>query len=460
MAAAFSGDTELVRLFLARKPDINAVSADYNGTVKNGPVSFGRFSALHHAVMSRSEDIVKLLLDAKASVNAGDIRGMTPLMLAVSNDHPNIKLIRLLIEHGADTSIASTTGETVLDWARKFNNPSVMELLNLRAEKISAASAPLPVTHTEASIRETVNRSLPLLHTGSSRVMSDGGCVACHAQPVTGMATEYASRRGWYDGPKTGDVSQGLATLMTASMNHLAGREGGGLPESEEYNLFMMATAGLPPNLGTDVFAYYLAGKQRDAGNWHGFSTRPPMEDSDLMRTALGIRVLTAYSIPARKEEFESRVRHAAEWLAAETPASTDERIMQLLGLHWANANAPVREKRLKELKALQRQDGGWAQTPYLPSDAYATGQVLFTLHELGVTANESVRSAIAFLLRNQQKDGTWYVKSRAVKLQPYFQSGFPYEHDQWISQAATAWAVIGLSVFDMPANFQARSEP
>jgi hypothetical protein len=37
-------------------------------------------------------------------------------------------------------------------------------------------------------------------------------------------------------------------------------------------------------------------------------------------------------------------------------------------------------------------------------------------------------------------------VRSRAPKFQPYFQSGFPYEHDQWVSSAATAWAVMALA--------------
>src|SRR5262249_1029543 len=35
---------------------------------------------------------------------------------------------------------------------------------------------------------------------------------------------------------------------------------------------------------------------------------------------------------------------------------------------------------------------------------------------------------------------------SRAPKLQPYFQSGFPHDHDQWISASATAWAAAALA--------------
>jgi hypothetical protein len=32
------------------------------------------------------------------------------------------------------------------------------------------------------------------------------------------------------------------------------------------------------------------------------------------------------------------------------------------------------------------------------------------------------------------------------MKIQPYFESGFPHGDDQWISQAATAWATVGLT--------------
>jgi N-acyl-D-amino-acid deacylase len=38
-------------------------------------------------------------------------------------------------------------------------------------------------------------------------------------------------------------------------------------------------------------------------------------------------------------------------------------------------------------------------------------------------------------------------VISRAVKFQPYFESGFPHGHDQWISSAGTAWAAMALAL-------------
>jgi len=49
------------------------------------------------------------------------------------------------------------------------------------------------------------------------------------------------------------------------------------------------------------------------------------------------------------------------------------------------------------------------------------------------------------FLLCTQFEDGSWHVKSRAFGFQPYFESGFPHGHDQWISAAASSWATMAL---------------
>jgi len=37
-------------------------------------------------------------------------------------------------------------------------------------------------------------------------------------------------------------------------------------------------------------------------------------------------------------------------------------------------------------------------------------------------------------------------VRSRSPKFQPYFEGGFPYGHDQWISSMATGWATAALA--------------
>jgi hypothetical protein len=458
MAAAANGNVEIVRLLLSHKPNIDAASADLGGVVKNGRVQFGRISALHLATVAHQDAVVNVLLEAGASVDVRDVRGMTPLMFAIATDRPDIKTIRALVAAGADLNAKSFTNETAVDWARKFNHPAVLRELKLSPAAAvgtsATASSPRLVNAPLPTAQVAVTRSLPLLRSASARVLSDGGCVACHAQPVTAMASKFAERRGWIAaGPDTA-LTQARANLNSNIPLLLQGRIGGGSPDIQVYTGMMLAAHNEPPSLATDALAHYLAARQQAGGNWHGVGgTRAPMQDGDFSRTAMAIRVLATYAPPARQAEFSQRVTRAAAWLAAEPPLSTEDRVMQLLGLTWAKATGRARETRARELIALQRPDGGWAQTPYLASDAYATGQAMFALRESGASVPAAVyRRGTDYLLRTQAADGSWHVVNRAMKIQPYFESGFPYGHDQWISQTATAWAAMALTIADATA--------
>lgn len=451
MGAAGSGNAEMVRALLARGADVNAVSADSGATVKNGPVQFGRVSPLHFGVMSGNAAVVRALLGAGASVDARDVRGMTPLMFAIATDRANPQIVRALLAAGADTGAKSNAGESAVTWAEKFRYPEVLAALSI------TPSHPTPVSHVSAgrgsgqTARTAVERSLPLLRTGSGRTMTDGGCVACHAQPLTGLAWALAQSRGWA-APVSDDLTQVESSLAANAAGLLQLRDGGGLPDTVVYNALLLASSKVEPNRATDALVHYLAAKQRKEGNWRGTgASRAPIQDGDFSRTAMAIRALRVYGVPAQSRENRIRVERAAKWLAAQTPISTEDRVMQLLGLLWADASRGIRESRVRQLLALQKPDGGWAQTRHLESDAYATGQVVYTLRQLGVAAaTPQLQRAVAFLLETQRPDGSWYVRSRAMKIQPYFESGFPYGHDQWISQAGTAWAAIALTVADL----------
>ena len=117
--------------------------------------------------------------------------------------------------------------------------------------------------------------------------------------------------------------------------------------------------------------------------------------------------------------------------------------------LRWAAASNQGIRKRARELLAMQRSDGGWAQLATLESDAYATGQSLYTLAEsAGIAPGDAgYQKGVKYLLSTQLADGSWYVRSRAPKFQPYFESGFPHGQDQWISSMATGWAAAALAL-------------
>jgi squalene cyclase len=145
----------------------------------------------------------------------------------------------------------------------------------------------------------------------------------------------------------------------------------------------------------------------------------------------------------------KERIGKARTWLAKSRPADTEDSVFRLWGLNYAAAQIEVTKVAAKELLAAQRADGGWAQIDALPSDAYATGSALVALHEAGglPTDDPAYRSAVAFLLRTQKDDGTWFVASRSRPFQPYFESGFPYGKDQFIAVAASGWAAAALAL-------------
>ena len=132
---------------------------------------------------------------------------------------------------------------------------------------------------------------------------------------------------------------------------------------------------------------------------------------------------------------------------------------MQLLGLAWANADKSTLRMLGEKLLAQQHPDGGWAQRAGFESDAYATGQALYALHQASgqPVSSPPYRRGVKHLLDTQFEDGSWHVTSRAVKFQPYFESGFPHGLDQWISSAATAWAAMALALTADPVVIASR---
>ncbi len=101
----------------------------------------------------------------------------------------------------------------------------------------------------------------------------------------------------------------------------------------------------------------------------------------------------------------------------------------------------------IEDLLKRQREDGGWSQTDELESDAYATGTVLVALHEAGglPVTDERYQKGLAYLLKTQEPDGSWKVETRSRPIQTYFESGFPHKKGQFVSIAASSWAITAM---------------
>jgi ankyrin repeat protein len=198
MAAASYGNVELVKLFLAGGSDVNAQSEpNFGRPVKNGPIAIGSLTALLFAVPAGSPETVRLLLDAGADVNVRDVRGMTPIMLAVATDHPNEKIVRMLLARRTDVNVKSKANETALDGAVKFQNPSILRLIRNSSPGVELARREtVAPTLTIRDAREAVEKSVGLLQKSTVTFLREGGCVSCHAQNITSIAVAAARAKG------------------------------------------------------------------------------------------------------------------------------------------------------------------------------------------------------------------------------------------------------------------------
>jgi ankyrin repeat protein len=442
-----------IEVLMQAGSDVNA-SNTFGGEVKNGPIALVHLTPLMLAAPYANTQTIDAFLKAGAHVNDVDIRKMTPLMLAVATDFANPETVSRLISAGADVNAKDQNGESVLDWALKFRDPRITGLLEQAAAKpAKTPEAPVrPASYRAAGASDALSRSAALLVRSSQGFFSaGGGCWGCHHQPMA--ARVYAAGRdaGLNMDPLLRKVQLDARVARrprTKTFFAVLVNTGGDL-DIVISPLASMADVRESADVDSDIMVHYIAARQQPSGAWHQASpARPPLEESDISRTALAVRALKTYGWPARQAEFDERISRARAWLLQAKPVTNYERADLLMGLFYAGAPAPSIQEAANALLKQQRSDAGWAQTAYLDSDAYATGMALHALYITGTMkpSVDAYKKGVAYLLATQFPDGSWYVRSRAPKFQPYFQSGFPFDHDQWISSAATGWAAMALA--------------
>jgi ankyrin repeat protein len=443
--------SENVSLLIKAGANVNVANTD-GGTVRNGPIESTGVTPLMDAAASGHIASVPALLQAGAKVNTQDNRKMTALMMAVATDRARPETVRQLIAGGADVNLKDRNGETALDWARKFRNPEVLALLTKAGAKEQGLTpAPVKPSEYKPDAKTAIDRASTLLTKSSEVFFRDGGgCVGCHHQPFAARAFAAVKAAGLQPDPKLRQIlMDGMTPNRAVALNRgpLLSFGGGGY-DSLLYPMVAFADLGEPATDVTDVVAHEIAQSQEPSGVWSLPSARPPLQESDITRTMMAIYVLKTYAWPARQAEFTERIARGRNWLRTATVYTTLDEIDRLMGLWLAGESAAEVKKLGTKLLAQQRTDGGWAQTPFLESDALGTAAALYTLRKAGQlnASDPAWQKGAKFLLDTQFPDGSWYVRSRAVKLQPYFQSAFPFNHDQWISNSATGYAVMALA--------------
>ncbi|MCX6606903.1 MAG: ankyrin repeat domain-containing protein [Acidobacteria bacterium] len=440
--AVIGNNLPSARLLLAKGADPNAANT-FAGKVKFGLIDLRGISPLMFAGSVGSPEMVTALLDAGANPNQQDVRGMTPLMYALSSEKQNLAAAKILLARGAKVDLKMKSGDTAADWAHRSQWPGGLALVKGAPRGTTAPVDPGKPAPADGP-RAAAERALTLLGRTSQEFFQQSGCGACHHGVSTLMAANAAraSHLPVAPGP-TQMLSRGIVASIAASLpSLLQGTSTGGATDTASSYLAGLAAANYPADINTDILAHYIAVNQAPDGSWYVASRSPkfqPYFESGSLRS---------YPLAGRQAEFDTRIARAKQYLISVQPITAYEHAEKLIGLHWAGASPSELQAAAKPLLGLQRKDGGFSQTPHLSSDAYATGIVLWALQQAAVipTTHRLYQRGVKFLVATQRADGSWYVASRSPKFQPYFESGFPYQGDQWISSVATAYATMALA--------------
>jgi Planctomycete cytochrome C/Ankyrin repeats (3 copies)/Squalene-hopene cyclase C-terminal domain len=484
MAATLYGDAGLIGRMLGAGADPNAHTP-------------GGVTALMLAAPSLES--MRMLLDAGADANARSDDGRSVVAIA-SGTSGAAAVVQLLLDYGADPFAWKRGEVSPLREAARVNDAATFRVLVAaalatsgpgappaalirttcgacaalaglggplpRQPPVSDAAATSPVhgaatptarplvgatAATPEAIRAAVERGLPLLQKMDVDFVRRTGCVSCHHNSLVSMAVATAKAHQFrVDDNVTAKQNAAIGTYLESWRERaLQNIPIAGSQDTMSYILFGLSASGYVPDAATDAQAIWLKRHQDADGHWPVTTLRPPIESNDIEVTAVSVRALQAFAPPALRADYQAAVNRARSWLESARGETTEERAFRLLGLKWAGASSGSLATAAQELTGGQRPDGGWAQKSDMASDAYATGQALVALQDAGGVngTDQAVRKGVAFLLRTQHEDGTWYVDTYSVPIQPYFESGFPYGTRQWISAAGTAWAVTALAL-------------
>jgi hypothetical protein len=314
---------------------------------------------------------------------------------------------------------------------------------------------------TTPQVHQTVDRAIKYLQTESSAWLNTRKCAACHHLPMPLWALGEADRRGYAIDKKfvaaTAESVLGSRDKLMASkifpdpaVTPDPRPQGRGL----NMGLPMLAVAAQSlPSLtegqrqSLKLIAEEIVKRQQPDGSWEFFATlrRPPINESQTTDAAWIIMALQGTTGPDATQSQREALSKAVAWLdgAKRSDIHQDKVLKIILGARYGNPREAL-QTTIDELRALQRDDGGWSQTvPVLKSDAFATGQALYALSLAGFTAERpEIQRGIDFLVATQRPDGSWPMTSRSTP------NGLPGSAKLLtpITCAASSWATLGLA--------------
>ncbi|HYC43593.1 MAG TPA: ankyrin repeat domain-containing protein [Noviherbaspirillum sp.] len=127
-AKSGNGDTALmIACFKGNKAAVEALLE------KGAEVNKAGWTPLHYAAANGHDDIIRLLLDKSAYIDAESPNKTTPMMMAARGGH--IYTVKLLLDEGADATLKNDLGMSAIDFAAKYEHKDIAEGLTSRLRK-------------------------------------------------------------------------------------------------------------------------------------------------------------------------------------------------------------------------------------------------------------------------------------------------------------------------------------
>lgn len=288
-------------------------------------------------------------------------------------------------------------------------------------------------------------RAIPRLETTSRHSLRERECFTCHHVGHVSLALHAARSRGIAIDEEnlTAQVHRTLEKLAADVPRLRDARVTTGKGDQFGIALRLLEAIGQPPGEVTAMTVNFLLDHDAQLDHWEAGQKRPPTVGGPFTTTYLVLRGLRHFGAAASPLRVHERTEAARRWLLASPSGDTEDMVFRLRTLHLLECPPGEVRAEAAKLRREQREDGGWGQLPQMNSDPYATATALAALRDTAAahTAEAAFQAGLRYLLITQLPDGTWHVRKRTRTIQPFYDSGFPHKHDQFISVSATAWA-------------------
>ncbi len=318
---------------------------------------------------------------------------------------------------------------------------------------VESAFSENPQAASESSvkiIRAAIQKAILPIQTGAIESAKERKCFTCHNQAMPVIALANIAKHGFVIDRMIlqRQLQHTWDHLNNGKMEYVAGKGQGGQVMTAGYALWALGDGEWKSDETTTAVTHYLLNYQKNEKRWSPSSARLPSMGSSFTSTYVALRGLSDFGTDDQAADSQVRREAAAQWILETEPDDTEDRVFQLRSYPYIEASEAATNRAVKSLLERQHSDGGWSQTDGMTSDAYATATVLTALEDAGKLPvdHEAIVSGCRYLIQTQQADGTWHVATHAKPIQTYYESGFPYGKDQFISITATAWAVVALA--------------